>query len=364
MAQNYKVEYYASSTWTALTGVQNIDLRWGRQKITDVYSPNTGTIRVKSPNYFASPITALVPGTQIKITNQTTSQEITTMYLSNVEVEYGIPYVASQGQADYITLSVEGGFAKIGRAQGNNYAMAAGLMSTQLSTASTQTGVTIGVDSSNSTDMLVGASTVSGSWGDWLNTFLTTTGSRLQDYNSNPNVSYKYAIGTGLNFSDTTNDATNKKYNVLNFGSLVDNYYTQVEIDPTGLAASIVQTGSAPYRTLRLSTFNPDSSQATDLANYYLAALSATNVQPISISMLAEAQAVNNLDYNFFGRTNNRSTLTFRGTTQTVMVIGGSMSATPESMVMTCYLSGFNNQNFFTLNSSVFGTLDYNRLGF
>ena len=364
MPQNYKVEYQSGGSYIALTGVQSINLSWGRQKITDTFPPNGGTILVKSPNYFASPIAALVPGTRIRITNVTSAQEITTMFLSNVEVEYGIPYVSSQGQADFITLFVEGGFARIGRMQGEGYAMAAGSMASQLSNAATQSNTVIGTSISASSEQNLAANTVSGSWGDWVNTFLVSTGARLTDYVGNPVINGKYDVGTGLNFSDTTNDSSNKKYSSLNFGSLVDNYYTQVIVDPNDFAPSTVQTGSKPYRTLQFNTINGTSAQATDLANFYLGLLSSTKVQPVSVSMLAEAQAVQNLDFNFFGRTSNRSTLTFRGTTQTVMVIGGTMSVTPESMTMTCYLSGFENQNYLILNNAVFGTLNNNRLGF
>ena len=364
MPSNYSVEYYNGASYVALTGVQNLDLRWGRQKITDTWSATTGSVVIKAPNYFASPITQLVPGVAIRITNVTAAQQICILYLSDIKVDYGIPYASSIGNADFITLTLEGAFARFARIQGNGYSMAAGTMTAQLSAASTQANITLGVDSSNSPNSQVATTTVDGSWADWLNTFLVTNGARMQDYNVNPNISFKYAIGTGLNFSDTTNDSTNKAYYALNFGSLADNFYTQVTVDGNTLSPVTVQSGSSPYRSLNLKTFSSSTSEATDLANYYLASLNTSKVQAVSVSMMNEKQNVKNLDFNFFGRTQLRSNLTFRGTTQSVLVIGGTLSATPDRMMMTCYLSGFENNNFLTLNDSVFGRLDYNKLGF
>lgn len=364
MPQNYLVEYESAPTvYTALTNVQSINYRWGRRKITDQWTPNTGEIVFRAPNYFATPIPQLVPGCTIRVK---TASNIVLFYgfISDVRAEYGIPYQSSVGPADFVSISFESAFALWGRQQGLNYSISAGLASSQLSTAAAQADLPLGHDFTGAADMQVGASTVSGTWGEWISKWLLTTGGRLLDIYQNINLNQKGAIVDAPNFSDTVNDGLNKCYEKLEFSSMADNFYTEVEVDPDGFAATVVQSGSGPYRSLKLQTYSASQSAGADLANYYLASLSASQIQPTAVTMLAEAQAVQNIDFNFVGYTWSKSTLTFRGTSRTVLTIGGVFSATPEATRVTCYLSGFENNNFLLLNDSVFGKLDENRLGF
>jgi hypothetical protein len=339
MPQNYEVSYDRAGSLIPLTNVQSVNYRWGRQKITDQWTPNSGTVVFRAPDYFANPIPELVPGCVIRVTNLTTAQEIFYAVIADVQAEYGIPYADNVGPSDYVTLTLEGSFAEMGRNQGLNYSMAAGLASTQLSTASTQTGVSIGNSFTGANDVNVGAATVSGSWGEWLSRWLITTGGSLRDSLVNPVVAPPLDRGTGLNFSDTTNSSLQKKYFKLDFSSLSDNYYTEVEVDPAGFASSFARVGAEPYRTIKLDTYSASALDGQLLADYYLAFLKDSQIEPVSVSMLAEAQAVQNIDSNFVGRTNLRSLLTFRGTTTSVISIGGVLSVTPEEMIVTCYLT-------------------------
>lgn len=361
----YVVEYQQNpSTWGGFEYVESINYRWGRQKITDQWTPNTGEFVVRVPDYFASPNPYLVPGLLIRVKRFDTGTVIFHGYVSDVRFEYGIPYQSSKGVADYIVVSFEGAFALWGRQQGNNYSIPAGTASSQLALAATQSGLSLSHDFVGAADQQVGASTVSGTWGEWMSKWLITTGGRLIDKNTTINLNSKSTVSDTVNFSDTTNDLNNKCYEKLEFGTLADNFYTQVEVDPVGFAASVVQNGSAPYRTLKLETFNASQLQGTDLANYYLASLSAKQLQATSVTMLAQAQGYQNIDFIFVGFTWAKSSLVFRGTSRTVLTIGGTFSSTPEETRVTCYLSGFENNNFLILNDAVFGKLNENRLGF
>lgn len=340
MPQNYQVSYVDGSSYVALTNVQSINYRWGRQKITDQWAPNTGTIVFRAPNYFASPIPQLVPGCQIRVRNVTTNQDVFYAYISNVEAEYGIPYASNVGPLDYVTISVEGPFAEMGRSQGLNSTVIAALARAQLTDAGTQSGVSIGTGSFTGADNVpVGAATVSGSWGEWLSKWLITTGGNMRDEGVTLNVSSFLDTSTAANFSDVANSGLQKVYFKLDFGSLSDNYYTQVEVDPVGFASSVSSVGSAPFRTLKLETYSASAADGQNLANYYLANLSNSQISPIAVSMLDEAQSVKNLDTNYVGKTDARCNLTFRGTTKTVTILGGVLSVTPENMIVTCYLT-------------------------
>jgi hypothetical protein len=59
-----------------------------------------------------------------------------------------------------------------------------------------------------------------------------------------------------------------------------------------------------------------------------------------------------------------RVSVTFRGTVYYSIIEGVRVTATPESSRYTFYLSGADLNNYLILNDTVFGTLDYNKLGY
>jgi len=373
MPQDYVVEYSttgAALSWTALDNVQDIALTIGRQRQLDAYNASRATVTLRYPNGFTSPITEIVSGTFIQITNATTGAFMFTGVINNVDVRYGIPFAGGVGNADFLSITVEGKFAQFGRAQGLNYAMAADTLSNQIADCATETNLGISVNGTQTRPMA--GTTVSSTWGDWVNKVLVTINGRLWDAIDvasmtvrTPNQSY----ATTVNFSDTTNNATNQVYDQINFGSYADNFYTQVTVNPEGFAEATVQTGSAPFRTLNMNTFNSSTSQATDYANYLLANYDSQSFALLSISCLAEAQNTFKLD-SLAGTTYLASypgiscTVTFRGTVFNCVIEGASVTATPQSSRYTFYLSGADLNAYLILNDAVFGKLDNNKLGY
>jgi hypothetical protein len=59
-----------------------------------------------------------------------------------------------------------------------------------------------------------------------------------------------------------------------------------------------------------------------------------------------------------------RVSVTFRGTVYQSIIEGVRVTATPESSRYTFYLSGADLNNYLILNSTVFGTLNNNKLGY
>jgi hypothetical protein len=372
MAQNYVAGYSTDGVnYTALTNVQDITLSVGRQRQLDPYNASTGTIVMRYPTGFASPITELTSGNFIRITNSSNGQFMFYGTINNVEVSYGIPYAGGVGNADYMNISVEGYFARFGRVQGLDYAMAAGAVFTQMSTCQAQTGLQI--SASSGVNQAMAGTTVSGTWGDWINKTLVSINGRMWDsYGTAVSVQSPFeSFSSAITFSDTTNNATNQVYDQINFGSYADNFYTQVTVDPEGFAAQTVQTGSAPFRTLNMNTFNSSTSQATDYANYLLANYNTQGFALLSISCLAEAQNTFKLDSvsgysgtQFSTTPGTKVSVVFRGTTFNCVVEGVSMTATPESSRYTFYLSGADLNAYLLLNNLVFGRLDFNKLGY
>jgi hypothetical protein len=372
--QTYTVSYSTDNvTYTALTNVQNITVNIGRREQLSQYNASTASVSLRYPTGFASPIASLVTGTFIKIVNTTSGKNTLIGTINNVSAKYGIPYVGGVGNADFLDFSVECSFARLGRAQGNNFSISAASFASQLITASTQSGVNMFYSLASSPSMA--GTTVSGTWGDWLNRSLMTTNSRMIDAQNTGVLvvsPFDYTV-SAVNFSDTANNATNQVYDQIDFTSLADNYYTQVTVDPESFAASrVTKAGAvAPFRALLTNTFNASSAQATDFANYLLNNYSTPSFAIASFSCMAEAQNTFKLDQIGAGATSGASSVVgaqvsvaFRGTTFQCIVEGLTISATPAGSRYTYYVSGADLNAYLILNNAVFGRLNFNKLGY
>lgn len=367
----YRVYYTTTvgGTYTQLSNVQNVTVNVGRQAQLDAYNANTASFVMRYPTGYASPNTALVPGTliNIRIYNGPTYGESNLFFgrIQNATAEYGIPYSGGVGNADYLTVTCEGFFATLGRAPGSNYAMAANNVQVQCTNASTQSGFSINSDSPLATWQM-GGTTVSTTWGDWLNKLVLTMNGRMTDGGSSVTVYSPYYRGTSAsiygNFSDAVKSSTNHPYQKINFWSLADNYYTQVTVTPESYAAQSTSTGSAPYRQYAVNTINASTGQALDYANYLLNTYSTSNLKIASITVLLN-DCIQLPPYGSWA-IGTALTVTFRGTTYNCILEGSTFSGTPDAAYATFYLSSNELNNYLILNDSVYGQLNNNRLGY
>jgi len=359
--------------WTALTNVQNIQFSIGRQAQLDQVKSGVGTIEMRYPTGYASPIAALVSGTFIRIRNTTgTPYDLWFGKINNVTAQYGIPFAGGVGQADFLSVSCEGPFADLGRMQGEGYAMAADTITNQITAANLQTGVPIGQNFVPTSSLA--ATTVSGTWGDWSARVCQSTNSRMWDSVGVKKffiVSPFFSNVSTINFSDVANDSTNQVYNQINFDSLADNFYTQVTVTPESFgAATVTQVGaSLPYRTYQTNTLSASTAQATDYANYLLANYGTAALAISSVTCSGDAQSSFQLDKmgenSEFGKTVGRQvSVAFRGTTYQCVVEGVTMSATPGESLFTFHLSGADLNSYLILNNTNYGRLDFNKLGY
>jgi len=357
-----QVEYSNGTGMTTLSNVQSIDFKTGRERQLDQYSSLSGTIVVRQPS---APSAIIVPGSIVYVQwkNGASYDQQFFATISNVQLQYGMPYAGGVANADYLIISVEGYLANCGRASGENYAMAAGRLFTQTSAARTFSGLEInGTNVGPGLGPEMGSTTVSGTWADWVNyVCLTLNGRLIEDQNQVALLSARPFFTATVNFSDTTNNATNYVYDKIEFGSYTDNYYTQITVDPESFAAQTVQTGSRPYRTYSVNTVNASASQALDYANWLLNNFKTPKVAPTSISMFANAQ--NNFSgLNAFVGT--QLNIAFRGTTYTAVVEGWAFNAQPGNARYTFYVSAADLNAYLILDNATFGKLDYNRLGY
>jgi hypothetical protein len=260
---------------------------------------------------------------------------------------------------------------------GNSYSMLSNTPQVQLTASNAITGVTGGYNRPTGTDPVMAATTVSGTWGDWYNQLLTTLNGRMWDTNAlneinvvspfyqNPNNEAATSV-----FSDTPT-ISQYSYDLVDFTSYADNYWTQASITPIGLSTvTVTATGATtPYRTYSLNSLNSTTGQATDFANYLTSLYGTQQFRISTISCLMEATSANG-QLDLLGSQSPASypgmriSVVFRGTTYSCIIEGVTISATPESSRYTFTLSSAEQNNYLILGSTVYGTLDYNKLGY
>lgn len=297
--------------------------------------------------------------------------------ISDITVQYGMPYVSNVGNADFLTIAVEGSFASLGRMAGNNYSMAAGTIATQLTTCGTQTGLAIGWV--GSLTQAGAAATIDGTWGDWLAKTALSANGRM--WNTKDNSLFDITILSPFDNYTTQNyfsdvrpqPEVSASYDQITFEGYADNYYTQVKVQPDGLATQTVTLSgaTAPLRTYVVNTNNATTGQALDFANYLLNNYSTPKLALASISCVAEAQTLDMLLDKFAGVTQSfaripgvRTRVQFRGTTYECLIEGVTMSASPQGARFTFYLSGADLNQYLILDELFYGKLDLNRLGY
>lgn len=365
------VEGVSGTPAITLSNVQSISFKTGRERQLDQYATLSGSIVVRQPS---APNPVIKPGSVVKVTwdDGGIYRSQFSASISNVQMSYGIPYAGGVGNADFMTISLEGYFARCGRASGEGYAMGAATISAQTTAASTASGLTINYSSSG-TGPAMAATTVSGTWGDWVNSACLTTNGRMRESALGVSVFSPFgAQVANINFSDTTNNASFQVYDNIEFASYADNFYSQVTVDPESFAAQTVQTGVKPFRTYSVNTLNASTSQATDYANYLLNNFTAAPLAITSFSCLANAQnsfklwnlATSGGSLEIGTCVGAQVSVAFRGTTYQCIIEGAAFSAVPGEARYTYYVSPADQNAYLILNNATFGTLDFNRLGY
>jgi hypothetical protein len=142
-----------------------------------------------------------------------------------------------------------------------------------------------------------------------------------------------------------------------------------------GIATQRASTGSPPFNSLVYNTFNASTNDALSLAQFVLLTQNLNAITPFSIttstvqapactllSLLSTRDIVNpgaDAGMNLGAGV----TVIFRGTTVTAQIQGINTFFYPDYARVQVYLSPSLGTSF-TLNSSTFGVLDTNKLGF
>lgn len=347
------VEVY-TDTWHTVSNVQSLQLDKGRIKISDEFRPGVGTITGRRNDLLPADI---VIGTEVRVYINAQGEQGVYLYyrVADLNLNYGI--ISS---LDTWQLNVEDAFAYLGRntidiswADGTNTATAF---------ASVCAASNLG-----SYYEFAGKSTMS------AQTIVTSNAQDIMQTIINTEQGALYANGTDLvfyargwqatasnvNFTDTGAGTLPVRYDQVAFRSMADNYADQVIVFPRG--STEVVTGDGIY-SYNLDSYSLNSSQATNLAQYVQGAFSVQNSTPSSVSMQLNEQT--NLDWLTALQAPANAQLTLRGTLYNSIIIGCSITGDPSNVRFTFNLASSEFFSFLTLNNTVYGTLDNNKLGY
>jgi hypothetical protein len=403
----WTVEYWNGTAWTSISNVQNLTCQTGRQLPTDQWPVSTANIRIRYPQGFASPLTGLNMDTKIRFfaPGRSSTEPSWTGWVTNLRVEYGIPYVSATttGNADFLVLDCEGERNRIGR-YNDGVTVVGG-------SDSLNTFIVNRIGSDNGLVLRCDPDTSFGIYGDIdppvgtfnlnerLNDFAVYNVGRIIDgvrkkasdwattagTTNDPGTDYKTGtfaltdIAT-VSFSDTTNDATRRIYDQYEVDGVADNYFTRASIQgtyggtvtPTEVTAEyqeIAVGATAPYRDYSSNAVGYNAATLQGTAGYWANVSSNPAISPSSISATTNGQHTQNLDTLGFSNlelgylATKAVNVTFRGTTTTCRIEGVSVTADLDTARFTYYISPAEDTGWFILDDADYGVLDQNRLG-
>jgi hypothetical protein len=342
----------------------------GRLNITDQWSGSTCLITGINPTYIADKFQL---GNKVRVTVKTTGMTTSAVfygYISDYRAIYGV-----LPAYDTWELTIESGYAKLGRGSGTVTTTAGTSTSVMADSISTAGGVSNVVERYGPWGSTTSAQTITGQLTGPVNTLMATEQGTVIDSGQSPAVypaSFYPVIGLyGRNATDLyTNVAYfgddgggQYPYTEIEFLSSAQNYGTKVTVQADGFADQ--SSGSGDY-IQTISTINSSTSEAANVAGYVKAQLDFAGTVPYSITTTGAAvgtlkEAILLADPT---KVHQQITVLFRGTTYNCIIEGLSFYANPTDWRINLYLSSSLQNAFLRLNNATLGQLDLNRLGF
>lgn len=345
---------------TTISDIQEVQITFGRRLITDLLTAGTATISGRRPDLLPSLLIGDIvflrmryqyPGQPVGPDPQISFG----FRVADVQIEYGT--VASQ---DRWTIELEDGLAYLGRASlptrtiasgtstataAFNIATDAGLLMTIIPGTTTATSAQT-VTGQNAMDVFQNLVNTEAAW------ITTQSGDTLKWYPRN-------VWQDGIQYFEFSDEGDKIDYNDYRTASLADNYADKVVVNPRGSSEVIAGTGIFSYN---LDSFSFDNAEALNLANFWKASLDVDFVTPRQISALVN-------DNNYLLPIMMQQDIVagakvrFRGSSSTSVVTGVQIFGRVDSTNVTLFLSSVNFLNYLVLDSTVYGYLDFNKLG-
>jgi len=386
--------YYASvfnGTYTKLDGVQSVSISRGKSRFQDPTPVTKCLIELIPQSTYPAAIT-IGQFIDIRDTNSGSSSAYFVGQITDIERTYDIPYNAGTGFApgDRVTITVTGGTGVLGSGYGS-YAFGATIDAARPFILGSMAVANVYAVTPNNIGYVhggvaqpnpIGQNVIMPDLAPWLDTInntLNTVQYSMDDldlnrvFKSNGFISsvfagvYFYPTGqTGVTLSfvdDGSTGASIYKYGQIQYASSIQTAFKQV-IVTSSLADQEVTTGSAPRVGFSYSTLAATVTQAQQLGAYVLAVNSSTTPTPFTLGVNTAIQD----NIGELGKLANCPIGTgvivkFRGTTVNATVCGLSVNYYPEYANMSLNLTPSLGTPF-TLDSTAFGVLDTDRLGY
>ena len=400
--------YYASTfngTYTKLDGVQSVSIKRGKSRFQDPTPVSQCSIELIPQSTF--PSMTVGQFIDIRDSNSGSSSAYFVGKITDIDRSYDIPYNAGTGAApgDRVTITVTGGTGVLASGSGSagygagiavdatRTLMTGSMDITQVYTTTPQNiGYNYGVFGN---PVPIGQNILPpdvAPWLDTINQVLNTIQYSADDldlnrtFKNNPigiaNVYagvYFYPTGqTGKTISlvdDGSTGSTVYKYANIEYASSVQSAFTQilVQYQQFGIVGGVSayynvtanrKVGDAPYVGFSYNTVAATTTQANSLGDYVLTVNNQTSPVPFSVATsTTQSEGVAALGKLAECPLGTAVTVKFRGTTVSATVSGISASYYPDRANIRLSLTPSLGTPF-TLDSSAFGVLDTNRLGY
>jgi len=361
---DYVVRFGAGNT--LLNDVQGINISAGKQWLVDPYQ--AGTCQIVCRN-IAAWTTAPKIKNEIRVTVE--GAVVFKGRIADVNINYGI--VAALDEA---VITCEGPLALLGRRNLRSLALTQGLTGDQAQTIFSTVNISGGATNTYS---IASTQTYTGNALQALNGLVQTELGRVVETvdNDDNTILEFYGRNTysneGVFYTTLKFDITGSNalfYDEIEFSSTAENYYTRVTAEPLGLTAQTTNSGSAPYYSLDVDTYDYSTTQASSLTQYLISQFANTDSEIVAISANYALQTTASSQTMFresfiCGRVAGLAEIVFRGTTYYAVIEGYTVSGTPDNTRVTWYLSPQDLNNYLKWTSpSPYNRWDYNKWGF
>jgi len=364
------VDWIPSGEWVSFSFTA------GRQNVLDTYGAATGELVFRRTASNEADLAAIKPGWSARIYDEPTLSGSSPIigYVYDVVNQYSIA-----SNADFTVINIEGGLGPLNRVELNSYSLASDTIGNQIETLSAYIDFPLGSDFAILSDPDMDGTTIT-SPADWLQKAMLTVNGRLDDSGAGVTALDKFG---SYSFADLVNGDTivftdgslalsvgevGIAFDQVDFSSLSQNYYTRAIVDPDGHAAQVNTAPGAitPYRVISLATFNKNTAQAADFAEYLVNTFSDPQYRPAMVSVNGQDGNANDLLLpslagNCIGRTVR---IILRGEAYDAVIEGWAVTADPSSSRFTFYVSGADLNAYLILDDTNRGVLDANRLGY
>lgn len=360
----FTAEHVAGTT-TQLDSVQTLNITQGRANLSDSYRSAVMRITGRNPE----DLPAIKVGDQITVTltafNNGTPvaldpwEAVRIGRVANIEVDYGvIP------EMDTWTITTEDAIAVLGRATITGTIPAGTSVSSAAFTVCDQAGVPLTVAAGASSTTVKATTFDKANALDAFQTYANTEMAFVVQQGDElkwiPRQGWTYT-GSAQTFSDVIPlDPSYLQFQSLTVGNVADTVAQEVVISIRD--GDTISTG-AGTTYLDLQTYDASNSQALDLANYVKALFTNDEPVPFQLGYMLTGQDPG-LVFGAVATELRQIDIEYRGNTTTAIVMGFSISITPDVARASLNLLDIDQIPLFQLDIPSNGVLDQNVLGY